>query len=171
MQFPSFKDDKPPTIDWSFSRRCKKPSSSGSDASSLNGAENCAYDWWSMDIVAQDFESGILRLQVNPGTGLYIIRDYIVGGKEPLNAIYTASCCEPKVSLLSYDAAGNQRAYNVDVRDIVLNNETIAAISLSVILLVLLIVLSILACVWCYRKRQIIADIPSYQSHSSRSFT
>lgn len=122
-----------------------------------------------MDIEAEDKESGILRLQTNPGIGLLYTKDYVVGGNEPIRAIYTANCCEPKVSLIAYDAAGNQRSYNIDVRDLVLNDEAIAAISLGVILIVLLIVLAILGCAYCYRKRQIVADIPSYRTYSSRN--
>lgn len=160
-------------MDWTFSRRCKNSVSSThlDGQTSVPDFSSCMNDWWSMDIEVEDSESGILRLQAHPGQGLSYPREYIVGGKEPIRAIYTASCCEPKVSLIAYDANRNQRSYNVDVRDLVLNNEAIAAISLGVILLVLLIVLAIVACICCYRRRKVVADIPSYRSHSTRDFT
>lgn len=122
-----------------------------------------------MYVTAQDWQTGIMRLQSTPSAGLIYTRAYTIGTTEPLKATYIASCCEPKVSLVAHDVAGNQRAYTIDVRDIVLTEASIAAISLGAILLILLIILLIASIVWCCRRRKMVLDLPTYRSHSTRS--
>ena len=110
-----------------------------------------------------------MRLQSTPHDGLIYTKAYTIGTSEPLKATYIASCCEPKVSLVAHDIAGNQRSTTIDVRDIVLTEASIAAIALGVILLILLILLLIAAIVWCCRRRKVVLDLPTYRSHSTRS--
>lgn len=118
-----------------------------------------------MEIVAQDWETGLLRLQATPA-GLINRNTFTVGTNQPLRATYTASCCQPKVTLVAYDIAGNQRTHNIDVRDVVLSEASIAAIVLGVLLLILLIVLIVILVVWCCRRKRVSHDLPSYRSHS-----
>ena len=129
----------------------------------------CQTRIWTLDISAQDWQTGIMRLQSTPSSGLIYRNSYTVGSTEPLKASYIATCCDPKVSLLAHDAAGNQRAVTIDVRDFVLDEAGIAAVVLGALLLLLLIILIIVSIVWCCRRRRVVLDLPTYRSHSTRS--
>uniref|UniRef100_A0A0A1X0V3 VWA7 Ig-like domain-containing protein n=1 Tax=Zeugodacus cucurbitae TaxID=28588 RepID=A0A0A1X0V3_ZEUCU len=153
-------DTTAPTVSWTFGSRCDNVNALSTD---------CAERFWTLDITAQDWQSGILRLQSVPSGGLLYRNSYTVGSTEPLKATYIATCCEPKVALTAFDVTGNQRSYNVDVRDLVLTEASIAAIVLGALLLLLLIILLIWAIVWCCRRRQVSLDLPTYRSHSTRS--
>ncbi|KAM7350597.1 uncharacterized protein ACRADG_009151 isoform 2-T3 [Cochliomyia hominivorax] len=153
-------DNTPPSVSWSFGSRCEGVTSE---------FDSCSERFWNMYITAQDWQTGIMRLQATPASGLIYTKSYTVGTTQPLKASYVASCCEPKVSLVAFDAAGNQQSQTIDVRDIVLTEASIAAISLGAILLILLIILLITAIVWCCRRRKIVLDLPTYRSHSTRS--
>ncbi|XP_050329238.1 uncharacterized protein LOC126758866 [Bactrocera neohumeralis] len=153
-------DTTAPSISWTFGSRCDNVNAQSTD---------CAERFWTLDITAQDWQSGILRLQTVPSSGLLYRNSYTVASTEPLKATYIATCCEPKVALTAFDVTGNQRSYNVDVRDLVLTEASIAAIVLGALLLLLLIILLIWAIVWCCRRRQVSLDLPTYRSHSTRS--
>ncbi|XP_067640005.1 uncharacterized protein [Eurosta solidaginis] len=153
-------DTTAPTVSWSFGSRCESVNADSS---------NCAERFWTLDITAQDWQTGIMRLQTIPTGGLVYRNSYTVGSTEPLKATYIATCCEPKVAITAFDVAGNQRSYNVDVRDLVLTEASIAAIVLGTLLLLLLIILLIWGIVWCCRRRQVSLDLPTYRSHSTRS--
>ncbi|EDW75573.1 uncharacterized protein Dwil_GK23929 [Drosophila willistoni] len=153
-------DTTGPTLSWEYGNRCDYVA-----ADSLN----CGERFWTVDVTAQDWQSGMMRLQAQPSEGLFYRNYYTAGTTEPLKASYMASCCEPKVALTAFDAAGNQRSINLDVRDVVLTEAGIAAICLGVILLLLLLVAIICGIVWCCRRRKITLDMPTYRSHSTRS--
>ncbi|XP_053950458.1 uncharacterized protein LOC128858318 isoform X1 [Anastrepha ludens] len=153
-------DTTAPSVSWTFGSRCENVKA---------GSSNCAEQFWTLDITAQDWQTGILRLQTLPSGGLLYRNGYTVGSTEPLKATYIATCCEPKVAVTAFDVTGNQRSYNIDVRDLVLNEAAIAAIVLGSLLLLLLIILLIWGIVWCCRKRQVSLDLPTYLSHSTRS--
>ncbi|ALC40158.1 CG43394 [Drosophila busckii] len=153
-------DTTGPNLSWEFGNRCDY----------LPDNElSCGERFWTLDITAQDWQSGMLRLQSTPPEGLFYRNYYTAGTSEPLKATYMASCCEPKLTLTAFDAAGNQRSVNIDVRDIVLTEAAIAAICLGVILLLLLIVIIIWSIVWCCRRRKVSLELPTYRSHSTRS--
>ncbi|XP_037936416.1 uncharacterized protein LOC119670287 [Teleopsis dalmanni] len=152
-------DTTSPSLSWEFGNRCENVP---------RDASNCGERFWTLDITAQDWQTGILRLQSTP-TGLIYRNSYTIGSTEPLKATYIASCCDPKVSLIAYDIAGNQKSNTIDVRDIVLTEASIAAITLGAILLILLIILMIVGIVWCCRRRRVVLDLPTYRSHSTRS--
>jgi len=147
-------------LSWEFGSRCDYLT-----PESLN----CGERFWTLDVTAQDWQSGMLRLQATPPEGLFYRNYYTAGSTEPLKATYMASCCEPKVSLVAIDAAGNQRSLTIDVRDVYLNEAAIAAICLGVILLLLLIAALIWSIVWCCRRRKTTLELPTYRSHSTRS--
>ncbi|KAL7741046.1 hypothetical protein ACLKA6_013479 [Drosophila palustris] len=149
-----------PTLSWEFGNRCDYVSNDG---------QSCGDRFWTLDVTAQDWQSGMLRLQATPPDGLFYRNYYTAGTTEPLKATYMASCCEPKVAITAYDAAGNQRSINIDVRDVVLTEAAIAAICLGAILLLLLIVLIIWSIIWCCKRRKVSLELPTYRSHSTRS--
>ncbi|XP_044316334.1 uncharacterized protein LOC108045163 [Drosophila rhopaloa] len=153
-------DSTGPTLSWEFGSRCDYLT-----PESLN----CGERFWTLDVTAQDWQSGMLRLQATPPEGLFYRNYYTAGSTEPLKATYMASCCEPKVSLVAFDAAGNQRSLTIDVRDVYLSEAAIAAICLGVILLLLLIAALIWSIVWCCRRRKTTLELPTYRSHSTRS--
>ncbi|KAI8042839.1 uncharacterized protein LOC128263158 isoform X1 [Drosophila gunungcola] len=153
-------DSTGPTLSWEFGSRCDYLT-----PESLN----CGERFWTLDVTAQDWQSGMLRLQATPPEGLFYRNYFTAGSTEPLKATYMASCCEPKVSLVAFDAAGNQRSLTIDVRDVYLNEAAIAAICLGVILLILLIAALIWSIVWCCRRRKTTLELPTYRSHSTRS--
>lgn len=129
----------------------------------------CQTRIWTLDITAQDYQTGIMRLSSNPSNGLVYRDSYTVGSTEPLKASYVATCCDPKVSLMAHDIAGNQRSITIDVRDFVLDDAGIAAVVLGALLLLLLFILLIASIVWCCRRRKVTLDLPTYRSHSTRS--
>ncbi|XP_017858353.1 PREDICTED: uncharacterized protein LOC108610653 [Drosophila arizonae] len=153
-------DTTGPNLSWEFGNRCDYVKSD---------EQNCGDRFWTLDVTAQDWQSGILRLQSTPADGLFYRNYYTAGTTEPMKATYMASCCEPKVALTAFDAAGNQRSINIDVRDIVLTEAAIAAICLGAILLLLLIVLLIWSIMWCCKRRKVSLELPTYRSHSTRS--
>ncbi|XP_002132605.2 uncharacterized protein [Drosophila pseudoobscura] len=153
-------DTTGPTLSWEFGSRCDYVT-----PESLT----CGERFWTLDLTAQDWQSGIMRLQTTPAEGLFYRNYYTAGSTEPLKATYMASCCEPKVAITAYDASGNQRSINIDVRDVVLTEGAIAAICLGAILLLLLIIAIIWGIVWCCRRRKVSLELPTYRSHSTRS--
>lgn len=149
-------DTTPPTVSWQFGSRCD---------SVRTETASCSEKYWSLDIVAQDWETGLLRLQSTP-SGLINRNSFTIGTNQALRTTYSASCCQPKVTLTAYDIAGNQKTHNIDVRDIVLSEASIAAIVLGALLLILLIVLIVILVIWCVKRRRASHDLHSYRSHS-----
>lgn len=151
-----FKDATAPVLSWQFGSRCENV---------RFDSQSCSERHWTMDITAQDWETGILRVQSNP-EGLIYRNTYTVGTNDPIRATYLSTCCTPKVSIMACDIAGNQKSFNVDVRDVVLSEASITAIVLGVLLLILLIILLIFFIAWCCRRHKASQDLPTYRSHS-----
>ncbi|XP_055913466.1 uncharacterized protein LOC129947054 [Eupeodes corollae] len=149
-------DTTPPSVTWQFGSRCDNV---------RTDTAACFEKYWSLDIVAQDWETGLLRLQSTP-SGLINRNSFTVGTNQPLRTTYSANCCQPKVTLIAYDIAGNQKTYNIDVRDMVLSEASIAAIVLGALLLILLIILIVILVMWCLKRRRASHDLHSYRSHS-----
>lgn len=96
--------------------------------------------------------------------GLIIRTPYVGGTKEDVRATYTASCCQPRVTVTSYDVAKNPSTFTVDVRDIWLSPAGIAAVTLGVLIGILLICLIIALIVWCCCKNRESRDLPVYRT-------
>lgn len=115
-----------------------------------------------------DTDTGLLRLQSNP-RGITIRTAFTAGTTSEVKATYTASCCSPRVTITSFDLAGNQKTISVDVTEIILDEATIAAITLGSILLLLLLVMVIVLIVWCVkRRRKESRDLPVYRTRAER---
>lgn len=63
--------------------------------------------------------------------------------------------------------AGNQRSVTLDVTEFLLNEASIAAIVLGLILLIILIVIAVVLCVWCCRKRRESRDLEIYRARTA----
>lgn len=85
-----------------------------------------------------------------------------------MKATYSASCCTPRVTITSYDLAGNQKTITLDVNEYYLSPVEIVAIVLGVILLILLIAAIVWAIVYCCKKRRNTRELPVYRSRSER---
>lgn len=120
-----------------------------------------------MEITTVDYDTGILRVQSNP-KGLLFRDRYTAGTTDEVKATYSASCCSPRVTITSYDLAGNQRTISLDVTDIYLEPMEIVAIVLGVILLILIIIAIIVAIVYCCKKRRNSRELPVYRSRAER---
>lgn len=57
--------------------------------------QSCVGGIWSIEVVARDYESGLMSLRSNP-EGLLIRAPYVAGTNDEVKATYTASCCEPQ---------------------------------------------------------------------------
>lgn len=151
-------DRTPPLIYWGFGSRCY----------GRWGAGRCAGSVWSLELNVFDPDSGILRLQSNP-RGIAIRQAYVAGTTGEVKGTYTASCCDPRVTVTAFDLAGNQKTISVDVNDLYLDEGSIAAIVLGSILLLVLIVLIIVWIVWCVKKkRKESAELPVYRTRTER---
>ena len=126
----------------------------GSRCEGRTNAGNCAGAIWSVDIVAQDHESGLMRLQSNP-EGLLIRGTFIAGTNDEVKATYSASCCESRVTITAYDLNRNQRTIQLNVSDIYLSEFAIATVVLGVLFFVVLIILIVLLIrYFCNKKSQ-----------------
>ncbi|XP_055371460.1 uncharacterized protein LOC129605617 [Condylostylus longicornis] len=151
-------DRNPPYVTWSFGTRCEN---------TYYNQRECNSKFWTLDVFAQDYETGLLRISSTPN-GIIPRSPFTAGTTEPVRTVYTSSCCEPRVTIMVYDVAGNQRTYTIDVRDIVLTEASIAAIVLGVILLILLIGLLIGLIVWCCKRKRSRSRDLSFRSHPER---
>lgn len=149
-------DTRQPTLLWSYGSRCDWKTGPG----------QCASAVWSLELTAQDADTGLLRIASKP-TGLVVRNAFTAGTNGEVKATYTASCCATKVTISAADLAGNQRTVTLDVRDIVLNEATIAAIVVGVLLLLLIVVLAVLLCVWCCRRRRESRDLELFRARSA----
>lgn len=143
---------------WIFGTRCDGQFGTGS----------CSQRVWSLEITAQDWETGILRIESIPN-GLIPRIPFTAGTTEPVRVSYSANCCQPRVTISAYDLAGNQRTTTIDVRDVVLTEASIAAIVLGILLLIALIIIVVITIVWCCRKYRKSEDLSSYRSHPERT--
>ena len=114
-------------------------------------------------MTAQDPDTGILRIQSRPA-GITIRTAFTAGTNNEVKATYTSSCCTTRVSITVFDVAGNQRSATVDVTEFILNEASIAAIALGVILLIIIILLLVALIVWCCKKRKQSRELPVYRS-------
>lgn len=93
---------------------------------------------------------------------------FTAGSTEEVKATYSASCCAPRVSITSYDLAGNQKIISLDVTEYILGPVEIIAITLGAVLLLIIIVAIIVAIVYCVKKRRNSRDLPVYRGRAER---
>lgn len=93
---------------------------------------------------------------------------FTAGSTHEVKATYSASCCTPRVTITSYDLAGNQKTIALDVTEYYLGPVEIIAITLGSILLVILIVAIVLVIVYCVKKRRNSRELPVYRSRAER---
>lgn len=151
-------DSRRPYLHYTYGARCDGRKDAG----------NCATGFWSLEVTAADWETGIMRLESEP-KGLIIRAPYVAGTKDDVRATYTASCCQPRVTITAYDVARNPSTFTVDVRDIWLSPAGIAAVVLGVLLGVLLIIMIVLGIIWCCTRNKESRDLPIYRSESRTS--
>lgn len=148
-------DNWAPSIYYTYGSRCEWKTNAGV----------CSQHVWSVEITAQDWDSGILRLQSVP-KGLLLRNKFTAGTKEPVTATYSASCCAPRVTITAYDAANNQKTLTLDVTDLWLSEAGIAAVVCGVLLFIALVVLIVILCIWCIRRRKQSQELPVYRSRA-----
>lgn len=148
-------DSWAPNLYWNYGSRCEWKTNAGV----------CSQHIWSVEITAQDSDTGILRLQSQP-RGLLLRNNFVAGTKEPVIATYSASCCQPRVTITAYDAANNQRTITLDVTDIWLSEAAIAAVVCGVLLFIVLVILIVILCVWCVRRKRATQELPVYRSRA-----
>lgn len=140
-----------PSVWYTYTSRCE----------GRNDPGRCAGAFWTVDVTARDYETGLMRISSNP-SGIIYRTPFTAGTKDDVKATYTASCCQPMVTISAYDVTRNVRTINLDVRDIWLNEAGIAAVVLGVLLLIALIILLILLIRYCIRKRRS-KELPIYR--------
>ena len=148
-------DSWAPNLYWNYGSRCEWKTNAGV----------CSQHIWSVEITAQDSDTGILRLQSQP-RGLLLRNNFVAGTKEPVIATYSASCCQPRVTITAYDAANNQRTITLDVTDVWLSEAAIAAVVCGVLLFIVLVILIVILCVWCVRRKRATQELPVYRSRA-----
>ncbi|KAG5672847.1 hypothetical protein PVAND_002936 [Polypedilum vanderplanki] len=77
---------------------------------------NCVGGTWSIEVVARDYETGLLSMRSTP-EGLVLRSPFVAGTNEEVTATYSASCCEPRVTITAYDLNRNQRTLQLNVDD------------------------------------------------------
>ena len=153
----SLQDRWAPHIYWRYGSRCYGRTEAG----------RCADSTWTLDITTVDHDTGFLRLQSIP-RGIWIRDRYTAGTTQEVKATYSASCCTPRVSITSYDLAGNQKTITLDVTEFYLEPMEIVAIVLGTLLLILIIVAIIWAIVYCCKKHRNTRELPVYRSRADR---
>lgn len=144
-------------IYWHYGSRCFGRTDAG----------RCAGAVWTLEITTLDLDTGILRVQSQP-KGLLIRDQYTAGSTQEVKATYSTSCCVPRVSITSFDLAGNQKTITLDVTEFYLEPIEIVAIVLGVILLIIIIIAIVSAIVYCCKKHRNSRELPVYRSHSER---
>lgn len=114
-----------------------------------------------------DTDTGILRIQSTP-RGILIRDRYTAGTTQEVKATYTASCCTPRVSITSYDLAGNQKTITLDVTEFYLEPMEIVAIVFGSILLLIIIIAIIWVIIYCCKKHRNTRELPVYRSRAER---
>lgn len=115
--------------------------------------DSCVGGTWSIEVVARDYESGLLGIRSNP-EGLLLRAPFTAGTTEEVKATYSASCCEPRVSISAFDLNRNQRTIQLNVDEPWLSEYGIATVVLAVLFFLLLIILIVIWIVWCCKRRQ-----------------
>lgn len=123
---------------------------------------NCVGGTWAVEIVARDYESGLLSIRSNP-EGLLLRAPFTAGTTEEVHATYSASCCEPRVTITVYDLNRNQRTIQLNVDEPWLSEYGIATVVLACLFLILLIILIVILVRWCIQRRRVSRDLPSYR--------
>ena len=113
--------------------------------------QTCVGGTWSIEVVARDYESGLMSIRSNP-EGLLLRAPFTAGTNDEVKATYSASCCEPRVSITAYDLNRNQRSIQLNVNDPWLSEYAIATVVLAVLFFTLLIIVIIVWIVWCCRR-------------------
>lgn len=149
-------DTRQPTLYWTYGSRCDFKTGPG----------QCAGAVWTLDVVAQDTDTGLLRIASKPA-GLIVRNAYTAGSNAEVRATYSASCCATRVTISAADLAGNQRTVTLDVRDIYLNDGAIAAVVVGALLLIVLIALLVWLCVRCCRRRRQSRDLEMFRARSA----
>ena len=115
--------------------------------------QSCVGGTWSIEVVARDYESGLMSLRSNP-EGLLIRAPYTAGTNDEVKATYSASCCEPRVSITAYDLNRNQVSIQLNVDDPWLSEYGIATVVLACLFFILLIILIVIWVRWCCKRRR-----------------
>lgn len=129
--------------------------------------QNCVGGTWSIEVVARDYESGLLSIKSNP-EGLLLRAPFTAGTNDEVKATYSASCCEPRVTVTAYDLNRNQRTIQLNVDDPWLSEYAIATVVLACLFLILLIILIVILVVLCIKRRRASRDLPTYRSGDVR---
>ncbi|EEB18402.1 conserved hypothetical protein [Pediculus humanus corporis] len=139
-------DWTPPKINYKFKGDCTLYSE----------PQNCEKGFWSLELAAQDDESGILKILSEP-YGLLFEPYFMAGTKELVTAHYTATCCKSKVDFWVEDVKGNFVKQSFDVFN---------PIVVGVFLLLFIIVAVIVAIIFIRQKNKRSLVIPKARSSS-----
>jgi hypothetical protein len=123
---------------------------------------NCVGGTWSVEVVARDYETGLLSMRSTP-EGLLLRAPFVAGTNEEVTATFSASCCEPRVTITAYDLNRNQRTLQLNVDDPWLSEYAIATVVLACLFFILLIVLIVIWVRWCIQRRRASRDLPTYR--------
>ncbi|CRK90527.1 CLUMA_CG004165, isoform A, partial [Clunio marinus] len=115
--------------------------------------DNCVGQIWSIEVVARDYESGLLSIRSNP-EGMILRAPFDAGTNDEVKATFSASCCEPRVTITAYDLNRNQKTIDLDVNAPWLSEYGIATVVLGVLFFILLITLIIILIVWCVKRKR-----------------
>uniref|UniRef100_A0A182Y775 Uncharacterized protein n=1 Tax=Anopheles stephensi TaxID=30069 RepID=A0A182Y775_ANOST len=148
-------DTTRPSLWYTYSSRCEGRSTPAT----------CTGAFWTLEVMARDYETGLMRISSSPA-GLLYKTPFTAGTRDEVRASYTASCCQPRVTVTAYDVSRNVRSLNLDVTDIWLNEAGIAAVVLGILLFIALIILLILLIRYCIRKRRQSKELPIYRGES-----
>ncbi|XP_060515767.1 uncharacterized protein LOC132695500 [Cylas formicarius] len=143
-------DDTEPRIDYSYTSDCTDVIFS-----------KCEKGTWTIEITAQDLDSGLLQLNTIP-KGLYVPNSYTAGTTEAVKGFYSDSCCNPNLKIIAIDRLNNRRIYTVNAYHARWSPGAIAALVLGIILFILLIVL-IVWLVVRWKKQKESYDLPTYR--------
>ncbi|XP_052902288.1 uncharacterized protein LOC128309846 [Anopheles moucheti] len=149
-------DSTRPSLWYTYSSRCEGRSTPAT----------CTGAFWTLEVMARDYETGLMRISSNPA-GLLYKTPFTAGTRDEVRASYTASCCQPRVTVTAYDVSRNVRSLNLDVTDIWLNEAGIAAVVLGILLFIALIILLVLLIRYCIRKRRQSKELPIYRGGES----
>ncbi|XP_052868096.1 uncharacterized protein LOC128274051 [Anopheles cruzii] len=145
-------DTTRPSLWYTYSSRCEYRSTPAT----------CTGAFWTLEVMARDYETGLMRISSSPA-GLLYKTPFTAGTRDEVRASYTASCCQPRVTVTAYDVSRNVRSLNLDVTDIWLNEAGIAAVVLGVLLFIALVILLVLLVRYCIRKRRQSKELPIYR--------
>lgn len=113
---------------------------------------SCVGGSWSIEVVARDYETGLLGIRSNP-EGLLFRAPFEAGTNDEVKATYSASCCEPRVTITAYDLNRNQKTIQLNVNDPWLSEYGIATVVLACLFFICLIILIVLWVRWCRKRR------------------